>query len=195
MSKNLDKTVRLQFEKREEWIREVRGERLQGIAEGASSAPRLASSSAASFPGRNECPGTHCSLKRRREKTAPDRSATEFEIRGKMEESTWWRGQNESQIGGEEKRNGRLVSAAETSKERIEWRRLQRKNLNIVGLLKRKGGLSSIERAVGKDAGAALAKIKRNRAVSLKYQVMRGERVKMNESRTLTRERGIRAGA
>ena len=30
--------------------------------EGASSAPRLASSSAASFPGRNECPMTHCGL-------------------------------------------------------------------------------------------------------------------------------------
>ena len=62
MSKNLDETVRLQSEKREEWIREIKGDRLQGIAEGASSAPRLASSSAASFPGRNECPGTHCSL-------------------------------------------------------------------------------------------------------------------------------------
>ena len=54
MSKNLDETVRLQSE--------IRGERLQGIAEGASSAPRLASSSAASFPGKNECPGTHCSV-------------------------------------------------------------------------------------------------------------------------------------
>ena len=62
MSKNFDETVRLPSEIRREWIREVRGERLQGIAEGASSAPRLASSSAASFPGRNECPGTHCSL-------------------------------------------------------------------------------------------------------------------------------------
>ena len=61
MSKNLDETVRLQSEKRREWIREIR-ERLQGIAKDASSAPRLASSSAASFPGRNECPGTHCSL-------------------------------------------------------------------------------------------------------------------------------------
>ena len=40
MSKNFDETVRLQCEKREEWIREIRGERLQGIAEGASSAPR-----------------------------------------------------------------------------------------------------------------------------------------------------------
>ena len=48
--------------KREEWIREMRGERQQGIAEGTSSAPHLASSSAASFPGRNECPGIHRSL-------------------------------------------------------------------------------------------------------------------------------------
>ena len=62
MSKNFDETVRFQYEKREEWIREIRGERLQGIAEGASRAPRLASSSVASFPGRNECRGTHCSL-------------------------------------------------------------------------------------------------------------------------------------
>ena len=49
-------------EKRENWIREIREERLQGIAEGTSSAPRLASSSAESFPMRNECPGTQCSL-------------------------------------------------------------------------------------------------------------------------------------
>ena len=62
VSKNLDETVRLQSKEREEWIREIRGERLQGIAESASSAPRLASSSVASFPGRNECPEIHCSL-------------------------------------------------------------------------------------------------------------------------------------
>ena len=59
MSKNFDETVRLQSEKREEWIREIKGERLQGIAEGASSATRLVISSAASFPGRNKCPETH----------------------------------------------------------------------------------------------------------------------------------------
>ena len=62
MSKNFDETVRLQSEIRQKWIREVRGERLQGIAEGVSSAPRLVSSLAESFPGRNECPGTHCGL-------------------------------------------------------------------------------------------------------------------------------------
>ena len=52
-SKNLDETVRLQSEKREEGKREIRGERLlQGIVEGTSSTPRLANSSAASFPGK-----------------------------------------------------------------------------------------------------------------------------------------------
>ena len=61
MSKNLDETVHLQSEIRREWIREIR-ERLQGIVEGASSAALLASSIAASLPGRNECLGIHCSL-------------------------------------------------------------------------------------------------------------------------------------
>ena len=127
MSKYYNETVRLQSEKRQEWIREIRGERLQGIAECPRSAPRLASSSA--FPGRED---------RRSEKTVSARSATEFEIKEKMEDRTGWRGQNESQTGGEEKKNGRLVGAAETSKERAEWRRLQRKNLSILGLPKRK---------------------------------------------------------
>ena len=68
MSKNLDETVRPRSEKREEWIREIRGETPQEIAEGASSAPRLANSSAAWFAGRNGCPGTHCSLIKREER-------------------------------------------------------------------------------------------------------------------------------
>ena len=85
MSKNLDETVRLQSEIRRKWIREIRGERLQEIAKGASSAPSMASSSAASFPGRNECPGTHCSLI---EQEREARSATEFQVKGKIEEGT-----------------------------------------------------------------------------------------------------------
>ena len=55
-----------------------------------------------------------------------------------MEERTGWRGQNKSQIGGEEDISGRLVGASETSKERAEWHRFQQKNLNILGLPKRK---------------------------------------------------------
>ena len=66
--KNLDETVGHQSEKRQKWIREIRGERLQEITEGTSSAPRLASSSAASFPGGKEHPGTHCSLTEQKEK-------------------------------------------------------------------------------------------------------------------------------
>ena len=58
-----------------------------------------------------------------------------------------------------------------------------------------KSGLSATERAVGKYAGAALAKRKRNKAVCPKHQITRGERVKVGESRTLARERGIRARA
>ena len=79
LSKNLDETIRLQSE--------IRGERLQGIAEGTSSAPCLASSSAVSFPGRNECPGTHCSLIEQKERE----DSTEFEIKEKMDEKTGWR--------------------------------------------------------------------------------------------------------
>ena len=112
-----------------------------------------------------------------------------------MEERTEWWGQNESQIIGEEKRNGGLVGAAETSKELKEWRRLQRKNLNILGLLKGKSGHSAIERAIGKYAGGAFAKRKRNRAVSSGYQIMREERVKVGETRSLARERGDRSGS
>ena len=105
-----------------------------------------------------------------------------------MEKRTRWRGQNESQTGGEEKRNGRLVGIADTSKERAEWRRLQRNNLNILSLPK--SGLSITERAVGKNGRAALAKKKRNKAVSTEYQIVREERVKVDESRTLAREGG-----
>ena len=39
---------------------------------------------------------------------------------------------------GEEKKNGRLVGVAETSKKLAEWRQLQRKKLSIQGLPKRK---------------------------------------------------------
>ena len=38
----------------------------------------------------------------------------------------------------EEKKNGRLYGVVETSKERAEWRRLQRKNWNKLSLPKRK---------------------------------------------------------
>ena len=45
---------------------------------------------------------------------------------------------------------------------------------------------NATERAVGKYAGAALAK--RNRTVCPEYQIMGGKRVRVGESRTLVRE-------
>ena len=60
---------------------------------------------------------------------------------------------------------------------------------------KGKSGLSATERADGKNVGAAFAKRKKSRAVCPEYQIMRGERVKVGENRTLTRERRIRARA
>ena len=94
-----------------------------------------------------------------------------------------------------DRRNGRLVGAAETSKKRAEWRRLHQRNLNILGLAKRKECFSAAERAVGKYAGAAIAKRNRNRAVKLTHEIMRRQRVKVSESRTLARERKTRAKA
>ena len=91
-----------------------------------------------------------------------------------MEERTEWQEQNESQIGGEEKKNGRFVGAAETSKERADGAGFSGKTLTYRACRKRKSGLSATERAVGKNAGAALAKRKRNRAVFPEHQIMRG---------------------
>ena len=96
-SKNFDETVRHQFEKRQEWIREIREERLQEIAEGMSSTPRVARSSAASFSGRNECPGTRCSLIEHEKKENSYRSAKNIRVKGKTEKKTGRPGQNESE--------------------------------------------------------------------------------------------------
>ena len=115
----------------------------------------------------------------------------EFEIRGKMEERTGWRGQNESQTGGEEKRNGRLVDAAETSKERAEWRRLQRKNLSILGLPKRKEWPQCHRESSWQERRSRPCQKEKEQSRQSKAPDHEGERVKVGESRTLARKRGI----
>ena len=173
--------------------KDKRREKLQGIAEGASSAPRLASSSAASFPGRNECPGTHCSLiEQEIQKTVP---AREFQVKEKMEERTEWRGRNESQIEEKEKKNGRLYGVAETSKERAEWRRLQRKNWNILGLPKRKEWPQCHSESSWQERRSRPSQKEKEQSRLSKAPDHEGDRVKMGESRTLARVRGIRARA
>ena len=92
-----------------------------------------------------------------------------------MEERTGWRGQNESQSGGEEKKNGRLDGAAETSKERAEWRRLQWKNLSILGLPKRKEWPQCHRESSWQERRSCPCQKKKNRAVCPEYQIIRGE--------------------
>ena len=193
MSKYFDETVRLQSEKRREWIRQVRGERLQGIAEGASSAPHLASSSAASFPGRNECLGTHCSLIEQEE-----REDSSCQICHKVCDKRKDRG--EDRVARTERESDRrrremadFMVLPRPAKSVQNGAGFSGKTGTYWACRKGKSGLSATERAVGKNAGAAVAK--RKRAVCPKYQIMRGERVKMGESRILARVRGIRARA
>ena len=107
-----------------------------------------------------------------------------------MEERTGWRGRNESQIGGEEKRNGRHYGAAETSKERAEWRGLQQKNLNILGLPKKKEWPQCHSESSWQERGSRpCQKEKEQSRQSKAPDNGRGE------SHTLARERGIRARA
>ena len=90
-------------------------------------------------------------------------------------------------------RSARLVGAAETSEARAEWRRLQRKNLNIMGLLKRKewpqchGETSHQSRPCQEE---------KEQSRQSRVPIHEGEdRVKVGERRTLAREWGIRTGA
>ena len=79
---------------------DTRGESRQGIAEGTSSVIRLANSSATSFPGRNECPGTHGSLIVKKKREDSSSSLPEFEIKDG--------GEDKARVE-EEKRNGTFV--------------------------------------------------------------------------------------
>ena len=105
-----------------------------------------------------------------------------------MEERIGWQGQNESQIEGEEKISGKLVGAAETSKERAEWPWLHRKNLNKLGLLKRKAW-SQCHRESSRQicpSRPCQKEKKQNRQSRVPDRVV--ERLKVGESRTLARE-------
>ena len=71
---------------------------------------------------------------------------------------------------------------------------LQPKNLNKLGLPKRKSGLSATKRAVGKNARASFAIKKRNKVISPDHQIVTWERVKVSESRILAIKR-VRVGS
>ena len=104
-----------------------------------------------------------------------------------MEERTGQRGQNESQTG-EEKRNGRLVGAAETSKECAEWHKLQQKTLSILGLPKRKEWPQRHRESSWQEPQSRPCQKEKEQSRLSKAPDHEGERVKMGKSRTLVRE-------
>ena len=97
MSKNFDETVRLQFEIGPEWIREVRGERLQQITEDTSSALIWPAHQLCTSLGEAVVWGPNVAYWNwRKEKAVPARSTREVEVKEKIEERAGWRGQSES---------------------------------------------------------------------------------------------------
>ena len=139
VSKNFDKTVRLQYEKGKKRVRELKGERLQGITEGASSALRLASLSATSFPERNECLGSHCSLIEQEEREDSSCQINQ-RVSGKRKnggEDRVVRTERESDRRGREEK-WQTCWCCRDQYRNAEWPRLQRKNLNILSLPKSK---------------------------------------------------------
>ena len=88
-----------------------------------------------------------------------------------------------------EKRNDTLVDASETSGELAEWRRLQRKNLSIQGMPKRKEWPKCHKVSSWQELQSRLCKKKGNRTIRSDNQIVRLERVKVSESRTLERKR------
>ena len=103
-------------------------------------------------------------------------------------------GQNESQIG-EEKRNGRIDGAAETSKELAQWCRLQRKNMNIMGLLRRKEWLHCHRENSWQVRQSRLSQKENKQSSQFRVPNHEKEKVEVSKSRTFARQRGISARA
>ena len=112
-----------------------------------------------------------------------------------MDQRTGWRGQNESQIIAEEKKNGRLYGVAETSKERAEWCRLQQKNVSILGLPKSKEWPQCHRGSSWQERRSHPCQKEKEQSRLSKAPDHEGERVKVGESHTLARVKGIRAKA
>ena len=61
-------------------------------------------------------------------------------------------------------RSGRLVGAAKTSKEYAEWRRLQQRNLSILGLMKKKEWLQCHKESSWQVRHSRLCQIKKKQS-------------------------------
>ena len=85
--------------------------------------------------------------------------------------------------------NDRHVGAAEISKERAEWRRLQRKHLSILGLPKRKEWSQCHRESSWQECCSRPCQKEKEQSYQFKAPDHEWERVKVGESLTLARER------
>ena len=76
-------------------------------------------------------------------------------------------------------RYGRLVGAAETSKELAEWRGFEWKNLNKLGLLNKKEWPQCHKVSSWQGHQSCLCEKEKNRSISPDRQIMTRERVKV----------------
>ena len=169
-----------------------RGERLQGIVEGTSSAPHLVISSIASFPGRNECLGTHCSLIEQEEREDSScqicqKNGGEDMVARTEQESNRRRREEKWQSCWCCRDQQRACKMAQASAEELDHTGpAERKRVSSVP---RESRLASVPEPF----------LQKGKQTQLPVQSTRscggGERIKMNESRTLAREMGITAGA
>ena len=93
------------------------------------------------------------------------------------------------------RKSSRFVGVAETSKELAEWRRLQQKILNILGLLKSKEWPQCHTESSWQVCRSRPCQEEKEQSCQSRVPDHKGERVKVGKSRTLARERGIGAGA
>ena len=83
-----------------------------------------------------------------------------------------------------------FYGVAETSKERAEWRRLQRKNWNILGLPKRKEWPQCHRESSWQERRSRSCQKEKEQSRLSRVPDHEGERVEMGESRTLARVEG-----
>ena len=131
----------------------------------------------------------------KKEKTVPARSATGFEIRGKMEDRTGWRGQNKSQVVGEEK--WQTCWCCREQQRECRMAQVSAEILEHTGPVEKEKVASVPQRESSRQERRSRLSQK-EKEQSRESRVPNhegGGRVKVSESRIFMREREIRARA
>ena len=100
-----------------------------------------------------------------------------------------------ARVREKKKRSSRHFGAAETSKERAEWPRLQQRNVDTLGLLKGKESPQCHNENSFQVRQSRSCQKEKELSPLSRSPDRGGERIKVSENRTLARKRQIRVGA